>query len=197
VKVFAAIGYQEDGGDGPAAVLGLGAEIEPRSAARKAVMEVAQVRPALRQRMRLPEVRRRMEELLDDPRRVDALEDHDLLYASPKTLRNFDFLRREPLASISWEQEAPSSALAKLRCLVDHFRTTHTDLLYFNLTSPDLYEFGVYAARAIIPGFQPIDFGWKERRLGGERLYQLPQRLGLRSRRQTLEELNPEPHPIS
>ena len=147
--------------------------------------------------MRLPEVRRRMEELVDDPRRVAALEDHDLLYASPKTLRNFDFLRRKPLSSISWEQDASSSALVKLRYLADHFRTTNTDLLYFDLTPPDLHEFGVYAARVIIPGFQPIDFGWKERRLGGERLYQLPQRLGLRSHRQTLEELNPEPHPIS
>ena len=197
VKVFVAIAYQDGRGDGPAAVVGLGAEMEPRPAARRAVMEAAQVRPALRQRMRLPEVRRRMDELVDDPRRVAALEDHDLLYASPKMLRNFDFLRKKPLASIYWEQEAPSSALDKLRRLADHFRTTSTDLLYFNLTPPDLDEFGVYAARVIIPGFQPIDFGWKERRLAGERLYQLPQRLGLRSHHQTLEELNPEPHPIS
>ena len=68
-------------------------------------MEAAQVRPVLRQRIRRPEVRRRMEELLDDPRRVADLEDHDLLYASPKMLRNFDFLRRNSFASISWEQE--------------------------------------------------------------------------------------------
>ena len=73
----------------------------------------------------------------------------------------------------------------------------NTDFLYFDLTSQDLLEFGIHAARVIIPGFQPIDFGWKERRLGGERLYQLPQRLGLRSHRGTLEELNPDPHPIS
>jgi ribosomal protein S12 methylthiotransferase accessory factor len=196
VKVFVAVGYQE-GGNGPAAVVGLGAEMESPVAARRAVMEVAQVRPALRQSMRRPELCRRMKELLDDHRRVADLEDHDLLYASPDTLRNFDFLRERPLASISWEQEAPSSALAKLRCLADHFRTTKTDLLYFNLTSQDLHEFGVYAARVIIPGFQPIDFGWKERRLGGDRLYELPQHLGLRSHRQTIEELNPEPHPIS
>lgn len=197
VNVFVAIAYQESSGEGPAAVVGLGAEMEAQPAARRAVMEAAQVRPALRQRIRLPEVRRRMQELLDDPRRVADLEDHDLLYASPKMLRNFDFLRKRPLASISWEQETPFSGLVKLRCLADHFRTTNTDLLYFDLTPPDLHEFGVYAARVIIPGFQPIDFGWKERRLGGERLYQLPQRLGLRSHRRTLEELNPDPHPIS
>ena len=102
--------------------MGLGADMEPRPAARRAVLEAAQVRPALRQRMRLPEVRRRIEELLDDPRRVADLEDHDLLYASAKTLRNFDFLRRNSLASISWEHEDAASPLVKLRCLADHFR---------------------------------------------------------------------------
>jgi ribosomal protein S12 methylthiotransferase accessory factor len=81
--------------------------------------------------------------------------------------------------------------------LTDHFQTKGADLLYFNLTTSDLDDIGLHTARVIIPGFQPIDFGWKERRLGGERLYELPQRLGLRSRRQTLEDLNPRPHPIS
>jgi bacteriocin biosynthesis docking scaffold, SagD family len=197
VKVFLAVAYQEGGGDGPAAVVGLGADTEPWPAARRAVLEAAQVRPGLSQRMRLPEVRRRMEELVNDPRRVATLEDHDLLYAAPKMLGNFDFLRRSPFACTSWEYAAPSSALAKLHRLVSHFRATSNNLLYFNLTPPDLDEFGIHTARVVIPGFQPIDFGWKERRLGGERLYQLPQHLGLRSRRQTLEDLNPEPHPIS
>ena len=196
VKVFVAVAYQESG-EGPATVVGLGADIEPRPAASRALLEAAQVRPALRQRLRLPKMRRRMEELVDDPRRVATLEDHDLLYASAKTVRNFNFLRTKPVVSISWEQETTVSPLVKLRRLADHFRTMNTDFLYFDLTSQDLLEFGVHAARVIIPGFQPIDFGWKERRLGGERLYQLPQRLGLRSHRGTLEELNPDPHPIS
>jgi ribosomal protein S12 methylthiotransferase accessory factor len=197
VKVFVAVLYQENGEEGPAAVVGLGADIEPWPAAKRAILEAAQVRPGLRQRMRLPEVRRRMEELVDDPRRVTSLEDHDLLYASPKMLGSFDFLRKRPLVSISWEQEAQSSTSLKLRCLTEHFQAENIKLLYFNLTSPDLEDFGLHAARVIIPGFQPIDFGWKERRLGGERLYVLPERLGLRRRRQTLEDLNPKPHPIS
>jgi ribosomal protein S12 methylthiotransferase accessory factor len=196
VKVFVAIAYQE-GGDGPAAVLGLGADTESRLAARRAILEAAQVRPGLRQRMRFPEARRRMEELVDDPRRVTRLEDHDLLYASPKMLGSFDFLRMRPHASISWQQGTLSSTSLKLGCLTDHFQTKGADLLYFNLTTSDLDDIGLHTARVIIPGFQPIDFGWKERRLGGERLYELPQRLGLRSRRQTLEDLNPRPHPIS
>ena len=85
--------------------MGLGADIEPRPAASRALLEAAQVRPALRQRLRVPKMRRRMEELVDDPRRVATLEDHDLLYASAKTVRNFSFLRTKPVVSISWEQE--------------------------------------------------------------------------------------------
>lgn len=197
VKVFIAVAYQEDSENGPAAVVGLGADMEPRSAARRAILEAAQVRPSLRQRMRLPEVRSRIDELVNDPRRVTTLEDHDLLYASPKRLCNFDFLRTKPVISDCWEQCVPSSPLVKLRRLAEHFRRTNTDVLYFDLTTQDLREFGVYTARVIIPGFQPIDFGWKERRLGGERLYQLPKSLGLRNRRQTLNDLNPEPHPIA
>src|SRR5262249_1694372 len=147
VKVFIAVLYQENGGDGPAAVVGLGADIESRSAAKRAILEAAQVRPGLRQHMRLPETRSRMEELVDDPRRVTSLEDHDLLYASPKMLSSFDFLRKRPLASISWEQEAVSSTSLKLRCLIDHFQKKDIKLLYFNLTSPDLEDFGQHVAR--------------------------------------------------
>ena len=142
VKVFVAIAYQEGGGDGPAAVLGLGADTESRLAARRAILEAAQVRPGLRQRMRFPEARRRMEELVDDPRRVTKLEDHDLLYASPKMLGSFDFLRKRPLASISWRTGNAVIHIAKLGCLTDHFQTNGADLLYFNLTTSDLDESG-------------------------------------------------------
>jgi ribosomal protein S12 methylthiotransferase accessory factor len=144
-----------------------------------------------------PDAKHRMEELIDDPRRVAALEDHDLLYASSSKLRSFDFLRKQPLVEIHWKPEGPSSPSARLHRLIDHFRTANSDLLYFNLTPLDLHGFGVHTARVIVPGFQPIDFGWKERRLGGERLYELPQRLGLRNKRTTIEQLNTEPHQIS
>ena len=58
-------------------------------------------------------------------------------------------------------------------------------------------RFNLFTARAIIPGFQPIDFGWKERRLGGPRIYELPVTLGLLRQPNTLETLNPDPHPIA
>jgi ribosomal protein S12 methylthiotransferase accessory factor len=80
---------------------------------------------------------------------------------------------------------------------VDALRVRGADLLYIDLTPPDLAPYSLHAARVIIPDFQPIDFGWRERRLGGDRLYQLPRSLGLAASRTTPEGLNPDPHPIS
>ena len=60
-----------------------------------------------------------------------------------------------------------------------------------------LARLGLFTARVIVPGFQPIHFGWKETRLGGTRLFDLAHRLGLRSRPATPADLNDDPHPLA
>jgi hypothetical protein len=49
----------------------------------------------------------------------------------------------------------------------------------------------------IVPGFQPIHFGWDEARLGGRRLYEVPHRLGLTAAPTSPQELNADPHPLA
>lgn len=194
--VFASLGVQKDESDGPAVVVGLGADIDIRRAARKAILEVAQVRPALRRRMRNPETRKRMEQLAVAPHDVTDLEDHDLLYASRARTNSFNFWLDGDLSPVEWKTTDQTPA-DKLQTLADHFRTSGGDLVYYNLTPPDMEPLGLYTARAIIPGFQPIDFGWKERRLGGKRLYTLAHQLGFVSHDVTIDQLNTDPHPIS
>ncbi len=196
-QVCMALGVQVAEGDGPAVVVGLGADLDLHLAARKALLEVAQIRPPLRRRLRQPDVRRRLAELVADPRLVSSLQDHDLLYAARESAGAFDFLRGAQPVPLSGGVDTSVGPAEKLRLLVDHFRIGGGELLYVNLTSHDLEGFGLHAARVIIPDFQPIDFGWKERRLGGERLYELPRRLGFTPARTTPERLNPAPHPIS
>jgi ribosomal protein S12 methylthiotransferase accessory factor len=72
--------------DRPAVVVGLGADVDWRVAATKATLEVGQVRPALRARLRDPETQTHLADLLADPQAVRDLEDHDLLYADPSQL---------------------------------------------------------------------------------------------------------------
>jgi len=195
--VFAALGLQTDGGVGPAVVVGLGADLDPCRASRRALMEVAQIRPALRRRMREPDQQRRLAELVADPHGVSRLQDHDLLYASPEMVRGFDFLEGGAPFPLEAGATAVADPAAKLAALVAFFRAQGWDLLYIDLTPPELGALSLHAARVIIPDFQPIDFGWRERRLGGDRLYELPWKLGLVPQRTNRERLNSDPHPIS
>jgi ribosomal protein S12 methylthiotransferase accessory factor len=196
--VFAALAVQGEDADGPAIVVGLGADLDSGRAARQALLEAVQARPVLRQQMRRTETQRRIEELVSDPRLVTSLDDHALLYASPSSSRAFDFLFSSPPSPFTWQPPQPSDSSAdKLQRLIHFFSDKGWDLIYFNLTPPDMEELGIWTARAIIPGFQPIDFGWKERRLGGERLYEFPRQVGLASKRVIQRELNPDPQPLA
>jgi len=156
------------------------------------------VRPALRLRLRLPENQQRLAELVEDPRRVATLDDHDLLYASPRMLSALDFLRSAPLAAPDWNERPPGESPGeRLEWLVSEVRAIGSDVLYVDLTPPDMRHMNLYTARALLLDFQPIDFGWGERRLGGGRLYDLPLRLGLGGERLRPEQLNVYPHPLA
>jgi ribosomal protein S12 methylthiotransferase accessory factor len=48
-----------------------------------------------------------------------------------------------------------------------------------------------------VTGLQPIHFGWGEERLGGRRLFELPQKLGFAKETLSDMELNPYPHPLA
>jgi len=195
--VFAGIALQQRATVGPAAVIGLGADLDPVTASRKAVLEVSQVRPALRRRMRSPAVQSRLKELLDDPQLVTTIDDHDLLYGSHDALPRLSFwLDIEP-EPFPWKTKKQSSRADNLQQIVRWLADHNKDLVYLNLTPPDMENLGLYTARAILPGFQPIDFGWKERRLGSRRIYSLPFEIGLREQAATWDDLNHDPHPLA
>lgn len=196
--VFASVALQLDDTDAPAVVVGLGADLDASRAARKAMLEIGQVRPTLRKRMRDPEQRRRMDALVADPHLVKTLDDHDLLYASRKTIAALDFLLKQPSEPFDWQASRCDAApLDKLQRLVEHCRAEGWDLIYVNLTPTDMQKLGLHTVRAILPDFQPIHFGWKEPRLAGKRLYDLPRRLGFTATSTTPAQLNDDPHPLA
>lgn len=182
----------------PAVVIGLGADLDPVAAARRAVLEVAQVRPALRSRLRQSANAARLAELVADPTRVAGLEDHDLLYADTATAAaGLGYLL--DVASCTWDAvpvEGLDEATA-LRRLVSSLAEVAGDVLYVDTTPDDVARLGVQVARGIVPGFQPIHFGATEARLGGERLFRMPADLGLYPRPARRDELNLAPHPLA
>jgi ribosomal protein S12 methylthiotransferase accessory factor len=202
VHVFMGLALDATAADGPAAVAGLGADLHPARAAAKAVLEVGQVRPALRMRLRDPQTRQRMEELVADPHLVGDLHDHDLLYASPAMVAAFSFLAGGPAEEFDWRTDSlgepvPDLAGDQLVRVVRYLGDLGYDVLYVNLTSPDMRQLRLHTVRVVIPEFQPIDFGWGQTRLGGKRMFELPHRLGLSARPTTVASVNDLPHPLA
>jgi ribosomal protein S12 methylthiotransferase accessory factor len=195
-RVFLALGVQQRG-DGPAVVGGLGADLDPARAARKAVLEVGQVRPALGIDLRSPSTRSRVEALVADPRLAAGPDDHALLYADHRSVGAFDFLRRSPPAGCDWAAPGPAAAAARLARLVAELRPLGGEVLYCDLTPPEMARLGLRTARVLVPGFQPVHFGSGQARLGGRRLYELPHRLGLTPAPTTPATLNRDPHPLA
>lgn len=193
VSVIAAIAFQEAGYGGPCATVGLGANIDQVTAGRSAALEVGQVRPAFRARARTHD-RQRIAELAADPMLTASLEDHALLYADPSMRSAFHFLDG---GEGEWAPLRPLGTPQALAELIAHMKESGGDMLYFNLTPLDLEPLGLFTARTILPGFQPIWFGRGERRLGGRRLYELPHRLGMRAEPLGVGSLNPLPHPVA
>ncbi len=197
VHVFIGMAVEPEPDMSPAVVVGLGADYDPVAAARSAILEVAQVRPALRMRLRRDEAQARMAELVADPAKVTTLDDHDLLYADPAMLGSFDFLRRRPVEAFDWDAGTPPDTETALRRLVGELREQGTDLLYRDLTTEDVAGLGVHVVRAVIPDYQPMHFGRGERRLAAERLYRMPRLLGLRADDAGVADLNDDPHPLA
>ncbi|MEW6074619.1 MAG: TOMM precursor leader peptide-binding protein [Planctomycetota bacterium] len=200
IAAFLGLAVEPAAEAGPVVVVGLGADLDPARAARAALLEACQVRPALRQWLRDPAIRARAEALRDGLRPVASIDDHLLRYALPPALGSFAFLRERDAEEIDWaagpgaDRADPAAAL---ELLAAHLQGQGRDVLAVDLTTPDFARSGLHVARVLVPDYQPLHFGRGERRLGGTRLFALPRLLGLRDRDATPAELNDDPHPLA
>lgn len=196
IPVVAALAIEE-ASDGIAAVVGLGADRNVVQAAASAMMEVGQVRPALRMKLRDPKVRSRREELVADPSRVRELEDHDLLYTDRRMLDAFSIWRSGTSHTFADFAEDPREPAADLDWVLARLKSVGARSHVYDISTPDVAALGLHVFRAIVEDFQPIHFGETEFRRGGRRFYEIPKRLGLADREVAHADINPLPHPLS
>jgi hypothetical protein len=84
--------------------------------------------------------------------------------------------------------------------MVEHFRKGRQEVLYFDLTPPEMESLSIFTARVVVPDFQPIWFGRGERRIGGDRMFRFPTDQGINRAsavQRTADQLNPLPHPLA
>lgn len=91
---------------------------------------------------------------------------------------------------VSLAQDDPAATAAKVVAQVE---ATGHEVLVANLTSDDIASCGLTVVRVLVPGYHPLFMGHHWRALGGERLWRVPEKLGLKALFSGAD--NPIPHP--
>jgi ribosomal protein S12 methylthiotransferase accessory factor len=179
----------------PAQVVGLGCHPDPAIALTKALFELCQGRPAEGHRFRENPPRGRLDRYED----VKTLDDHSAFLTLPERRGEFEFLwaggtrvRVGGLPNPSVGDTAADLDRCARELSAGGYRVAYADL-----TLPDVASCGYHVVRAIVTGLQPIHFGYGLERFGGQRLFELPQKLGFAAEARTEDSLNPCPHPLA
>jgi ribosomal protein S12 methylthiotransferase accessory factor len=182
-------------GPGPAAAVGLGCDLDPAEALRRAVMEMCQSYLGEMNRMRREGGNARVR----SPQDVREPEDHGTLFAREETLPELSFLldgdRVQRLEDLP--DRSTGRADGDLETCVGIVTRAGHRVAYADVTTPDLLPTGLRVVRVLAGGLQPMHFGTYYERRGGRRLYEVPVALGYAARPRTEPELNPFPHPLA
>lgn len=158
------------------------------SAAKKTIIELCQAVPYFRN---LLEQEKDFEEFSS----VRTFSDHSLFYLRRKDLQPiFDkwFDSRPSLSVTAQPEQEPQVQLRQvIRTFADHGYT----ILAKDKTTPDLAEAGFTLVRAVCPGFVHLNGTYGQYYLGGERLYDVPARMG-HNVHNSFDTLNHLPHPF-
>jgi ribosomal protein S12 methylthiotransferase accessory factor len=178
IPVVACVGWG-DGDRWPGATVALAAHGCWQTAVRKAILEQGHVGPYIRRLSREDKTK-----IPTAAEEVHTLVDHALFYVDPERARKLEFLGQAE--DVAFGDLASRPQLDRDACL-ERLHAAGLRIAIANVTSPDLYDTKFRVARALGAYIQPIDFGYRMRRLGNPRLHAL-----LEGR-----EPNPFPHPIA
>ncbi|MDA2804664.1 YcaO-like family protein [Nocardiopsis suaedae] len=185
---------------GPCRFVSAGAGLHPEPAAESAVMELAGLVTAVCADFRGNADRAR--ELARDFGAVRTLDDHSLLGALPSSAHWFDFLTGSEGPSVGLSElaaGAPENATVRddLRHVADRLAGAGAEAYVADMTTAELRWRGLVCVRAFVPGFLPMTFGHRYRRMEGlPRLHReqspFPSLLGSEERPEDIP-----PHPFS
>ncbi len=175
----------------PAMISGAGSHINPEIAIRKGLREGIRF---FADYLAYPERYEQVKILGFDEIRSPL--EHGDLYYDPEMLKHLDFIiesdNYQDFSEI--KDNSKKDPVENLKLCLDIFRKKKMDVIAVECTSVDVANTGLYVVKMIIPGMQPIDFGMRNQRLGGKRLYTVPMELGYSRRPTREEELNMIPH---
>lgn len=178
--------------DAPALVFAAASALDPETAMRKSLEELAHTR-------RLAHKLRLNRPPLGPTPTYDNITDHlnhVHFYCDQTNAKLADFvlssshrIEFEQISNLSTgDPQRDLEILVKRVCALGH------KVLVADITTPDVGELGLTVVRAIIPGFHPLFMGHRLRALAGSRLWEVPQKLGYEGISSEAGD-NPIPHP--
>jgi ribosomal protein S12 methylthiotransferase accessory factor len=179
----------------PAALIGLGCSPDPKIAVQKALFEICQIRPGSIDRYLKDKPHEKLKNYSD----IHTLDEHHAYFMDVANLHELTFwLEGDRKMSLdALPDNSKGSPGADLAACTEALTKAGCRVIYSDLTTPDVAQYGLKVVRAIATGLQPIHFGYGVERLGGKRLYEVPQRMGYLDRVVAEDSLNLCPHPLA
>jgi ribosomal protein S12 methylthiotransferase accessory factor len=153
---------------------------------------------------RYPQDAERARQMVADPTLVSHMPDHTTLYGAPDAFDRLDFLTTgtdvRSLADLRARRDGMfghADLADDLNEVLGRYLDSGLDVIVVDQTTDEHRAGGFACVKVLIPGTVPMTFGYHNRRVDGlPRLYDIPHRLGYRSRPLLHDELNPHPHPF-
>ncbi len=188
---------QGDSTYGPLFCVGSAARAEYKPAIQKCLIETAQGRPFLRYLLRA----RSDWEIKSDFSNLENFDDHAVVYTRlPELVEKVEMIknRESRLKEVTpgMDNNKGTSVLETFNKQIRIFKERGFDIIVKDLTTPDVYDFGLRAVKVICPDLCQLHGNHNLKFFGGKRLYELPYKLGLTEKIKTPDELFPYPHPF-
>jgi ribosomal protein S12 methylthiotransferase accessory factor len=153
---------------------------------------------------RYPQEADQARKMVTDPTLVATMHNHSTLYGTPQAFDRLDFLTTgtdvRNLADIRASRHdmfGHADLTDDLNEALGRYLNSGLDVIVVDQTTDEHRAGGFACVKVLIPGTVPMTFGYHNRRVDGlPRLYNIPHKLGYRSRPLHHDELNPHPHPF-
>jgi ribosomal protein S12 methylthiotransferase accessory factor len=179
-------------GIGPAVSVSASADFDFRSSILDALSECLSCRTSLRKRRDK-----------DEPVGRINREGRLIYWSKPENLSKLDFLFGGKKEEVDWnehknffesygEEKTKKECEKRLDILRKEFTEKRYDLLWINMTSPEIRKAGLEIVSAVSPDLQPLHLDEEIPYWSGKRLAEIPEKLGYAA----AKNLNHDPHPF-
>lgn len=132
----------------------------------------------------------------DDFSEILDFEMHSIFYTKRKDLRHvFDpYLNAKAEKHFDFNERSSLSDQDQLKSIFQTFKDKGYNVLFKDITTPDVRQLGFYSIRMFAPQLIPLSGAYPYYFNGGKRLYEVPKTMGYKS--YDYDNLNPYPHPF-